>query len=217
MEVRRLGLNARASCKPVRRQTPARPCGARRSPCRSRRRGTQANADVAGFVPSRSGSGARFSAGIRRVDAWPFYYVIEMWSSVFCVTAIFDADVSVGSKGDLTAPKSNFRSTPESGLKSDITPGPVRANRTSFSAEPNLGNVLCSINFAPPLNQFWLAPESKNGLSKICSQLHNGLTAFKKYCSGVWQTTILGPSLTFERCNAQEFLNVFSRQLLSAE
>jgi len=24
-----------------------------------------------------------FSAGIRRVDAWPFYYVIEMWSSVF--------------------------------------------------------------------------------------------------------------------------------------
>src|SRR5258706_14990262 len=32
-----------------------------------------------------------------------------------------------GSKGDLTAPKSKFRSTTESGLKSDITPGPVRA------------------------------------------------------------------------------------------
>jgi hypothetical protein len=27
-----------------------------------------------------------------------------------------------GSKGDLTAPKSNFRFTPESGLKSDIAP-----------------------------------------------------------------------------------------------
>src|SRR6266403_696455 len=61
MEVRRLGLNARASCKPVRRQTPARPCGARRSPCRSRRRGTQANADIAGFVPSRSSSGSQVS------------------------------------------------------------------------------------------------------------------------------------------------------------
>jgi hypothetical protein len=61
MEVRKLGLNARASCKPVRRQTPARPCGARRSPCRSRRRGTQPNADVAGFVPSRSGSGSQVS------------------------------------------------------------------------------------------------------------------------------------------------------------
>src|SRR5260221_1180505 len=36
-----------------------------------------------------------------------------------------------GSKGDLTAPKSNFRSTPESGLKSDITPGPFRANSGS--------------------------------------------------------------------------------------
>jgi hypothetical protein len=24
-----------------------------------------------------------FNAGIRRVDAWAFYYVIEMWSSVF--------------------------------------------------------------------------------------------------------------------------------------
>jgi hypothetical protein len=31
-------------------------------------------------------------------------------------------DVSVGSKGDLTAPKSNFGFTPESGLKSDIAP-----------------------------------------------------------------------------------------------
>ena len=37
-------------------------------------------------------------------------------------------DFRVGSKGDLTAPKSNFRSAPESGLKSDIVGGPVRAN-----------------------------------------------------------------------------------------
>jgi hypothetical protein len=33
-----------------------------------------------------------------------------------------------GSKTDLTAPKSDFRFTPESGLKSDIPPCPVRAN-----------------------------------------------------------------------------------------
>jgi hypothetical protein len=70
-------VNARAS---------SRPCGTRRSPCRSRRRGTQANADVAGFA--RSAPGAKFfSAGIPRVDAWSFYHVIEMWSSVF-LTAI---------------------------------------------------------------------------------------------------------------------------------
>jgi transposase len=62
MEVRKLGLNARASCKPVRRESSTHPCGARRSPSRSRRRGTQANADVAGFVPSRSGSGSQVSA-----------------------------------------------------------------------------------------------------------------------------------------------------------
>jgi hypothetical protein len=33
-----------------------------------------------------------------------------------------------GSKGDLTAPKSNFRSAPESGLKSDIGPCPFGAD-----------------------------------------------------------------------------------------
>ncbi len=33
----------------------------------------------------------------------------------------------LGPKGDLTAPKSNFRSTPESGLKSDIRPCPKSA------------------------------------------------------------------------------------------
>src|SRR5258706_11871852 len=36
-------------------------------------------------------------------------------------------DVSVGSSTDLTAPKFDFRSSPESGLKSDIGPCPVRA------------------------------------------------------------------------------------------
>ena len=33
-----------------------------------------------------------------------------------------------GSKADLTAPKSNFRFTPESGLKSDIAARPVCAD-----------------------------------------------------------------------------------------
>src|SRR5882757_9479767 len=36
-------------------------------------------------------------------------------------------DVSVGSKADLTAPKSNFRFTPESRLNSDIAPCPKSA------------------------------------------------------------------------------------------
>src|SRR5258705_7100806 len=38
------------------------------------------------------------------------------------------AHVRSGSKADLTAPKSNFRFTPESGLKSDIGPCPKSAN-----------------------------------------------------------------------------------------
>jgi hypothetical protein len=37
-------------------------------------------------------------------------------------------NVSVGSKADLTAPKSDFRFTPESGLKSDIAPCPKSAD-----------------------------------------------------------------------------------------
>jgi hypothetical protein len=41
----------------------------------------------------------------------------------------------VGSSTDLTAPKSDFRFTPESGLKSDIRPCPVRAN-TGSDAQP---------------------------------------------------------------------------------
>jgi hypothetical protein len=35
----------------------------------------------------------------------------------------------VGSKADLTAPKSDFRYTPESGLKTDIAPCPKSANK----------------------------------------------------------------------------------------
>src|SRR5262245_31145632 len=56
------GLNARASCKPPLRNTPlAVPLATER---------TQTNADLAGFVPSRSAPGARFfSAGIPRADA----------------------------------------------------------------------------------------------------------------------------------------------------
>jgi hypothetical protein len=38
-------------------------------------------------------------------------------------------DFRHGSKGDLTAPKSNFRSSPESGLNSDNAPSPFRANK----------------------------------------------------------------------------------------
>ena len=38
------------------------------------------------------------------------------------------ADVCCGSKAALTAPKSNFRFTPESGLKTDIAPCPKSAN-----------------------------------------------------------------------------------------
>src|ERR1700688_1029710 len=40
-------------------------------------------------------------------------------------------DVRKGSKGDLTAPKSNFRSTPKCGLNSDIAGGPFGANNGS--------------------------------------------------------------------------------------
>ena len=73
--------------------TSARPCGTRRSPCRSRRRGTQANADVAGFVPSRSAPGARF-------QCWDTTCRHPDVEQCFCVTVIFDADVSVGSKAE---------------------------------------------------------------------------------------------------------------------
>jgi hypothetical protein len=37
-------------------------------------------------------------------------------------------DVSVGSKTEVTAPKSDFRFTPESGLKTDIAPCPFGAD-----------------------------------------------------------------------------------------
>jgi hypothetical protein len=42
-----------------------------------------------------------------------------------------NGDVAYGSSTDLTAPKFDFRSSPESGLKSDIEPCPVRANNGS--------------------------------------------------------------------------------------
>jgi hypothetical protein len=40
-----------------------------------------------------------------------------------------NADLRTGSKPDLTAPKSDFCSTPESGLDSDIRPCRFRANK----------------------------------------------------------------------------------------
>jgi hypothetical protein len=43
------------------------------------------------------------------------------------VGAVQCDDVAFGSKADLTAPKSNFRFAPESGLKSDIMACPLGA------------------------------------------------------------------------------------------
>ena len=40
-----------------------------------------------------------------------------------------DVTSGLGSKADLSAPKSDFRYTPDSGLKMDIAPCPFRANR----------------------------------------------------------------------------------------
>jgi hypothetical protein len=48
-----------------------------------------------------------------------------------CADKTVGSNVRFGSKGDLTAPKSNFRSTSESGLKSDTAPCPFRANNGS--------------------------------------------------------------------------------------
>ncbi len=47
--------------------------------------------------------------------------------------ALGAANVAVGSKADLTAPKSDFRFTPENGLKSDIGPCPKSARRRHSS------------------------------------------------------------------------------------
>src|SRR5258706_7236000 len=46
-----------------------------------------------------------------------------------------------GSSTDLTAPKSNFRFTPESGLNSDIAPCPVRANSGSRTCSQSDNSV----------------------------------------------------------------------------
>ena len=45
-------------------------------------------------------------------------------------------------KADLTAPKSDFRFTPESGLKSDISPCPFRAKSRHPSHRPVLARDL---------------------------------------------------------------------------
>ena len=71
-------------------------------------------------------------------------------------------DVSLGSSTDLTAPKFDFRSSPESGLKSDIGPCPVRAttrlmHRSNDEACPHSGRpaaykarvVISSQSFGP--------------------------------------------------------------------
>jgi hypothetical protein len=52
--------------------------------------------------------------------------------SAYLALRDFDpANVSCGSKADLTPPKSNFRFTPESGLNSDIAPRPKGADTGS--------------------------------------------------------------------------------------
>ena len=64
----------------------------------------------------------------------------------------------IGSKGDLTAPKSNFRSTPESGLKSDITPGPFRANKGHAFIDDDRLWLKAKYGLPPDLNQCPLGP-----------------------------------------------------------
>jgi hypothetical protein len=58
------------------------------------------------------------------------------------------AQVRSGSKADLTAPKSNFRYTPQSGLRADIAPCPFRAitgevihSITSSARASNVGGI----------------------------------------------------------------------------
>jgi hypothetical protein len=52
--------------------------------------------------------------------------VSDFWASDSSATP-GKTNVRIGSSTDLTAPKSDFRFTPESGLKSDIGPCPFRA------------------------------------------------------------------------------------------
>jgi len=54
-------------------------------------------------------------------------YLTQRADTPIRLTALLEADVCSGSKTDLTAPKSDFRITPESGLKSDIAPCPKSA------------------------------------------------------------------------------------------
>ncbi len=48
------------------------------------------------------------------------------------VSVLTGRDFRIGSKAALTAPKSNFRLTPESGLRSDIAPCPKSAHIRTF-------------------------------------------------------------------------------------
>ena len=66
----------------------------------------------------------RFQVNFRRIRV-PAYLVCPDGRT--SRDAVIRPDVRCGSKTDLTAPKSNFRSTPESGLKSDISPCPLSA------------------------------------------------------------------------------------------
>src|SRR5262245_40823776 len=53
----------------------------------------------------------------------------QTWSSLFCVTAIFDADVSVGSDAVIRRCPRNVRFAPRSGRRADIDGRQVRARK----------------------------------------------------------------------------------------
>src|SRR5258705_10591887 len=76
------------------------------------------------------------------------------------------AKVSFGSSTDLTAPKFDFRSSTESGLKSDIGPCPVRATSGSEAAR----NHLCDGErylFSHCWMKFRITAKARSGASGI--------------------------------------------------
>jgi hypothetical protein len=142
------GLNVRAS---------SRPCRTRRSPCRSRRR-ARANADVAGFVPSRSAPRAKFfSAGIPRVDAWSFYRVIEMWSSVFASQQYSMPMSQLGHERRFSSFSQQVRFTPQEPTFERTSSGTVSCANTGHRLAILLLQHVSPLSPAPALNnRRWL-------------------------------------------------------------
>src|SRR5260370_1506785 len=98
----------------------------RRVPCASERRGETSSAALAAMNSRRF-----IRSSLQLEETGPEYHV----SMVVALTAGANAASQMprvaqdgyGSSTDLTAPKFDFRFTPESGLKSDIGPCPFRA------------------------------------------------------------------------------------------